>query len=228
MTREELKEHCKRQIQQFERVEKIMPVTPNDWKRYEEHKLVLELLEQELILDKIRSEVAQMDFDFGDSYNHTSTIIEMVLEVIDKHKSEIEPQKRENKEMIDEISNVKKYFKGSYINKCRELIISERGNVYFIATNCKDKKDVICRLLEWCSRPIAKGEPYATNTRNIEWRKSLLCDYNNYLGTNFTLDDMYWIYDKLGNAVNHELTLEFIHSNYDLSLVRPKERSDKE
>ena len=47
MTREELKEHCERQIQQFERVEKIMPVTPNDWKRYEEHKLILELLEQE-------------------------------------------------------------------------------------------------------------------------------------------------------------------------------------
>ena len=47
MTREELKEHCKRQVQQFERVEKIMPVTLNDWKRYEEHKLILELLEQE-------------------------------------------------------------------------------------------------------------------------------------------------------------------------------------
>lgn len=46
MTREELKEHCERQIQQFERVEKIMPVTPNDWKRYEEHKLILKLLEE--------------------------------------------------------------------------------------------------------------------------------------------------------------------------------------
>jgi hypothetical protein len=53
MTREELKEHCQRQIQNFERVEKIMPVTPNDWKRYEEHKLILELLEQENVLDKI-------------------------------------------------------------------------------------------------------------------------------------------------------------------------------
>jgi hypothetical protein len=47
MTREELKEHCKRQVQQFERIKKIMPVTPNDWKRYEEHKLILELLEKE-------------------------------------------------------------------------------------------------------------------------------------------------------------------------------------
>lgn len=47
MTRKELREHCERQIQQFERVEKIMPVTLNDFKRYEEHKLILELLEQE-------------------------------------------------------------------------------------------------------------------------------------------------------------------------------------
>ena len=128
--------------------------------------------------------------------------------------------------MIDEIFEVMKHFRGSYINRCGELILSDRGNVCFTATNCKTKEDVICKLLEWCSRPIAKGEPYVTNKRNIEWRNSLLCGYNNYLGTNFTQDDMYWIYDKLGNAANHELTLEFIHSNYDLSLVRPqKERA---
>ena len=95
--------------------------------------------------------------------------------------------------------------------------------MYFTAKNCKNKEDVICKLLEWCSRPIAKGQPYSTNKRNVEWRNSLLCGYNNYLGTNFTQDDMYWIYDKLGNAVNHKLTLEFIRNNYDLSLVRPKE-----
>ena len=60
MTREELKEHCQRQIQQFERVEKIMPVTSNDWKRYEEHKLILELLEQEPCEDAIsRQEVLE-------------------------------------------------------------------------------------------------------------------------------------------------------------------------
>lgn len=47
MTREELKKHCERQIQRFERVEKIMPIALNDRKRYEEHKLILEFLEQE-------------------------------------------------------------------------------------------------------------------------------------------------------------------------------------
>lgn len=125
--------------------------------------------------------------------------------------------------MIDEIFNVMEQFNGSFINKCGELIISRKGNVYFTATDCKNKEDVICKLLEWCSRPIAKGQPYCYDKRNIEWRNSLLCGYNSYLGTNFTLDDMYWIYDKLGNRVNHKLTLEFIRSSFDLSLVRPQE-----
>lgn len=43
----------------------------------------------------------------------------------------------------------------------------------------------------------------------------------------FLQHDMYWIYDKLGNAVNHKLTLKFIHNNYDLSLVRPKKEERK-
>ena len=45
MTIEELKEHCVRQITEFERIKEIMPVTPNGYKRYEEHKIVLQLIE---------------------------------------------------------------------------------------------------------------------------------------------------------------------------------------
>ena len=124
--------------------------------------------------------------------------------------------------MIDEIFNVMKCFPDSFINPFGELIISAKGNVFFTATDCKTKEDVICKLLEWCSRPMAKGEPYATEKRNDEWRELLIYRLNKYLGTNFTQDDMYWIYDKLGSRVNHELTLKFIDSKYDLSLVRPK------
>ncbi len=128
--------------------------------------------------------------------------------------------------MINEIFNVMKHFPNSYINRCGELILSDKGNVYFTAIDCETKEDVICKLLEWCSRPLAKGVPYSALKRNIEWRKTLIRRYNNYLGTAFTLDDMYLIYEKLGNAVNHELTLEFIHSGYDMSLVRPKENKE--
>lgn len=94
MTIEELKEHCKRQVQQFERVEKIKPVTLNDWKRYEEHKLILELLEQEPILDKARAEM------FEEMQSHSGTGEEAIqayadgikkgLDILDKYKAEFE------------------------------------------------------------------------------------------------------------------------------------------
>ena len=40
------------------------------------------------VLDSIRVEVESMDFDFGDYYDHTSTIIEMMCKVIDKYKED--------------------------------------------------------------------------------------------------------------------------------------------
>ena len=92
MTREELKEHCERQIQQFERVEKIMPVTPNDWKRYEEHKLILELLEQKPVLDKIRAEIQNIAFDWQeiDGEHESFMVVDLndALNIIDKYESE--------------------------------------------------------------------------------------------------------------------------------------------
>lgn len=124
--------------------------------------------------------------------------------------------------MIDEIFNVMNCFPNSYINRCGEVIISDKCNVYFNAKNCENETDIICKLLEWCSRPIAKGQPYCHEKRNWEWRESLLVSLNEYLGTQFSQEDMYWIYVKLGNEVDHELTLKFIESGYDLNLVYPQ------
>jgi hypothetical protein len=52
MTREELKAHCIRQIEQIEMWAKCKGEKPSG-KIYEEHKLILELLEQKSIFDKI-------------------------------------------------------------------------------------------------------------------------------------------------------------------------------
>lgn len=41
-------------------------------------------------LDKIRAEIEQIDFDFGDFYDNTDSIVKMVLQVIDKCKTESE------------------------------------------------------------------------------------------------------------------------------------------
>lgn len=90
MTREELKEHCERQVQHFERVEKIVAVTPNDWKRYEEHKLILELLEQEPCEDAIDRAEAMTEimmfaenvkFDEEDIYIKVSDAVQLLRDL---------------------------------------------------------------------------------------------------------------------------------------------------
>ena len=37
--------------------------------------------------------------------------------------------------------------------------------------------------------------------------------------TNFSRDDIRIIYTKLGNRVNHKLTLDFIRSGYDMAVL---------
>lgn len=130
--------------------------------------------------------------------------------------------------MIDEIFNVMKCFPNSYINYNAEVILSDKGNMYFDSKVCYDKKDVVCMLLEWCSRPIAKGIVYSSDKRNREWQEGLLNGLNCYLGTQFSLEDMYYIYQELGNGVNANLTKEFVESNYDLSLIYNKQQETEE
>lgn len=44
-------------------------------------------------INNIKAEIGSMDFDFGDFYDHTSTIREKVLAVIDKHTAGSEEEK---------------------------------------------------------------------------------------------------------------------------------------
>ena len=41
------------------------------------------------VLAELRSDIESMDFDFGDYYDHTDEIIEMVCKVIDKYKEKV-------------------------------------------------------------------------------------------------------------------------------------------
>lgn len=130
--------------------------------------------------------------------------------------------------MTDEIFNVMKCFPKSFMNCNGEVILSEKGNVYFNVMDCADKNDIVCKLFEWCSRPIAKGMVYSSEKRNKAWREGLLNNLNEYLGTQFSLEDMYYIYQELGNGVNANLTKEFVESNYDLSLIYNKQQETEE
>lgn len=88
MTREELKAHCERQVEACEMWAHTRGEKPSG-KVYEEHKLILELLEQESILDKIRKRVDLEKLGYPPSAGYYKAIMK-ILDIIDKYKVESE------------------------------------------------------------------------------------------------------------------------------------------
>lgn len=108
-------------------------------------------------------------------------------------------------------------FRGSYINSNGELILDQANNL-FIQVSGKNKLEIQASLLEWCSRDAAKNG-------SDSYRKKIISGINTLLKTDFWEKDMLRIYNRLGNQINHELTLAFIEGAYSMDLLmRPGEQ----
>ena len=103
-----------------------------------------------------------------------------------------------------------------FVNRQNELIIHPKRNTYFRLDGVETERDLKAKVLEWLSREAAKSiYPWS------QWYH--LDGINSFLGTDFTREEMNEIYTYLGNGVNHEKTLRFIESGYDLSILPKQE-----
>lgn len=126
--------------------------------------------------------------------------------------------------ILGELKALMDCFPGSYINHNLELILIPRTNTYFQIEDCKDKRDIIAKLLMWCSRTIVKGQPFRSENRNNAFRKLVKRSLNNYLGILFSNEGMALIYQRLGSGINPELTYRFIDSGFDLEVLNDDQR----
>lgn len=110
-------------------------------------------------------------------------------------------------------------FNRSFINGEGEFIAHVKGNQYFILRTCETELDAKCKVLEWFSRGAYKTEPYGSKKKNDEFHAFMLNGINQFLGTEFTEEDMEVIYTYLGNACNHEKTIGFIECGYDMNIL---------
>ncbi len=97
---------------------------------------------------------------------------------------------------------------------------SPRVNSYFTIGNCETEEDVAAKVLEWLSREAYKSEHYHTEWRNREVHEYHLRGINQFLGTNFTPEDIRVIYCELGNRADHDKTLRFIRSGYNMEVLK--------
>ena len=128
--------------------------------------------------------------------------------------------------MVDSLVTRKlgRAFPGSFINTNLEFIAHKEANEYFILDECNNEFDVKCKVLEWLSRGAFKTCPFNSNIKNEKFHNFMLNGINDFLGTNFTESDIEEIYTYLGNRCNHEKTVRFIESNYDMSILKGGEK----
>lgn len=115
---------------------------------------------------------------------------------------------------------LEKAFPQSYVNCSLEFIAHEEANEYFRLEDCENEFDVKCKVLEWLSRGSHKTCPFNSNIKNKRFHNFMLNGINDFLGTDFTEDDMDIIYTYLGNRCNHKRTIKFIESGYDVAALK--------
>lgn len=116
-------------------------------------------------------------------------------------------------------------FPDAIINRNLEFVADpdRRVNSYFRLGNCETEEDVKAKCLEYLSREAFKSEHFNAAWRNAQVHSYHLSGINRFCGTDFTEDEMEDIYTHLGNCCNHQRTLAFIRSGYDMSVLTRKE-----
>ena len=110
-------------------------------------------------------------------------------------------------------------FPGSIINAADEFVASRLNNDYFRLEDCNSLEDVQCKVLEWFSRSAHKGIPFQDERDNLFFQEKLLNSINRFLGTTFSKKDITKIYDILGNACKHNLTVQFVRHGFDMDYL---------
>ena len=129
---------------------------------------------------------------------------------------------RTDDDLTNYISKIMNIFYGSFINHNKELILIPKTNLYFYLGDVNTVNEVKYKLLEWCSRSCFKSMPYRYTKKNREYQDDVLRKVNECLDMEFTREQMELIYTKLGNCINHELTMKFVGSGYDMKLLEER------
>lgn len=128
--------------------------------------------------------------------------------------------KQINENIKEYVEDLLDLFPNSFVNANQEFIAVPRTNLYFLLSNCNSLLDIKCKVLEWFSRDACKSMHFRSNWRNKEYQDNIREKINEFLGTDFSRNEMLDIYIKLGNNCNHELCIEFIERDYDMKLLK--------
>lgn len=130
-----------------------------------------------------------------------------------------------NEEITKMVEQLKQCFSDGRLNYYNEFIAHRGANRHYGAACCKlggceTEEDVIAAALEMLTIDCCKSTPFETLEANQCFHKYMLKGMNKLLGKSFTEKQYLAIYICIGNGINHQLTLDFMRSGYDLKVLR--------
>lgn len=121
--------------------------------------------------------------------------------------------------MLESVKKALKWLKGSYINHNNEIILIPKFNVYTLLDDVNTDEDFKVKLCEWFSRDCCCALRYSQKKRLDRYYQENTEAFNFICGTNFSVQQMEYIYTYLGNGIKHELAKKFVKSGFDLSVI---------
>ena len=121
-------------------------------------------------------------------------------------------------EMLPIVSKAMRLLPGSFINCNNELIMIPKFNVYTCLGDVETENDFKVKMCEWFSRDCSHA---LRSIKNLEeyYAKNLTI-FNEICDSSLTLEDMEWIYTKLGNGCNRPLARKFVESGFDMNVLK--------
>jgi hypothetical protein len=108
---------------------------------------------------------------------------------------------------------------GSFINHNNEIILIPKFNVYTLLDDVETDDDFKVKLCEWFSRDCCCALRYSQNKRLKRYYQENTEAFNFICETNFTVEQMNYIYTYLGNGIRHTVAEMFVKSGFDLSVL---------
>lgn len=130
-----------------------------------------------------------------------------------------------NEGITEMVEQLQQCFPDGRLNYYNEFIAHRGANRHYGAACCKlggceSAEDVIAAALEMLTIDCCKSAPFETPDANSRFHKYMLKGMNKLLGKAFTEKQYLGIYTCIGNGINHQLTVDFIRSGYDLKVLR--------
>ena len=123
------------------------------------------------------------------------------------------------------VSHLQQCFPDGRLDYFNNFIAHRGANRHYGAAccrlgDCETEEDVIVAALETLTVDCCKSKPFETTDANDRFHKYMLKGMNKLLGKAFTEKQYLAIYSIIGNGVNHQLTVDFVRSGYDLKILR--------